>query len=67
MVREGSGRTAVYRTTAAGDALVGGSLERHQRAYLQDSQGRGWDGAGTSPRSPSPRVGERPGIVCRGG
>ena len=44
MVREGSGRTAVYRTTEAGDALVGGSLERHQRAYLQDSQGRGWDG-----------------------
>ena len=44
MVREGSGRSAVYRTTEAGDTLVGGSLERHQRAYLQDSQGRGWDG-----------------------
>ena len=43
MAREGSGRTAVYRTTAAGDALVGGTLERHQRAYFQDSQGRGWD------------------------
>ncbi|MCU1453929.1 MAG: repressor [Acidimicrobiales bacterium] len=37
------GKSAVYRTTPAGDALLGGSLERHQRAFLQDAQGRGWD------------------------
>lgn len=43
LVREGTGRGATFRTTPAGDALVGGSLERHQRAYLQDAQGRGWD------------------------
>ncbi|MCU1353364.1 MAG: hypothetical protein JWM05_2573 [Acidimicrobiales bacterium] len=43
LVRGGNGKSAVFRTTAAGDALVGGSLERHQRAYLQDAQGRGWD------------------------
>ena len=43
LVRDGNGKAAIYRTTAAGDALVGGSLERHQRAYSQDAQGRGWD------------------------
>lgn len=41
--REGSGRTAVFHTTAAGERLVGTTMERHQLAYLQDAQGRGWD------------------------
>ena len=42
-VREGVGTHAIYRPTAAGMALVGSVIERHQRAYLQDAQGRGWD------------------------
>ena len=65
MVREGAGRTAVYRTTEAGDALVGGSLERHQRAYLQDSQGRGWDGRWHLAAFAIPEAAERPGTVAR--
>lgn len=43
LVREGTGAQTVYRPTAAGAALMGSALERHQRAYLQDAQGRGWD------------------------
>lgn len=43
LTREGTGRTAVHRTTPAGERLVGASLERHQLAYGQDAQGRGWD------------------------
>ena len=43
LTRNGSGRTAVFRTTSAGERLVGTTLERHQLAYLQDAQGRGWD------------------------
>ncbi len=43
LARDGSGRTAVFRTTAAGERLVGTTMERHQLAYLQDAQGRGWD------------------------
>lgn len=43
LTRAGTGREAIFRTTAAGERLVGTTLERHQLAYLQDSQGRGWD------------------------
>lgn len=43
LLRNGTGRHAVYRTTPAGERLVGTALERHQLAYLQDAQGRGWD------------------------
>jgi phenylacetic acid degradation operon negative regulatory protein len=43
LVREGVGSQAVYRPTDEGVALLGSVLERHQRAYLQDAQGRGWD------------------------
>lgn len=42
--RDGSGRTATFRTTAAGDALRLGSLRRHELAYRQDRKGQGWDG-----------------------
>ena len=42
--REGSGRSATYRTTPAGDALRLGSMHRHEIAYRQDRQGRDWDG-----------------------
>ncbi len=43
LTRSGTGRTAIFRTTPAGERLVGTTMERHQLAYLQDSQGRGWD------------------------
>jgi len=43
LTRDGAGRVAVYRTTPAGERLVGASLERHQLAYVQDAEGRGWD------------------------
>ena len=43
LLRDGTGRQAVYRTTPAGERLVGTTMERHQLAYLQDAQGRGWD------------------------
>lgn len=41
--RDGSGRTATFRTTPAGDALRLGSLRRHELAYHQDRRGQGWD------------------------
>jgi phenylacetic acid degradation operon negative regulatory protein len=41
--REGSGRAAVYRATAAGMKALGSTLERHRLAYAQDHAGRGWD------------------------
>ena len=44
LTRDGAGRTAVYRTTDAGDALRLGSLRRHELAYRQDRRGQGWDG-----------------------
>ncbi len=44
LLREGSGRTATYRTTPAGDVLRLGSLRRHELAYRQDRKGKGWDG-----------------------
>ena len=44
LVREGTGRSAVFRTTAEGDALRLGSLRRHELAYRQDRKGQGWDG-----------------------
>lgn len=43
LTRDGAGRAAVFRTTPAGERQVGMSMERHQLAYLQDAQGRGWD------------------------
>jgi phenylacetic acid degradation operon negative regulatory protein len=42
--REGTGRTAVLRTTPLGDELRLGSLQRHELAYRQDRAGQGWDG-----------------------
>lgn len=42
--REGTGRTAVFATTALGDDLRLSSLERHELAYRQDRTGQGWDG-----------------------
>lgn len=42
--RDGSGRAARYRTTAAGSELRRGSLDRHQLAYRQDRRGQGWEG-----------------------
>lgn len=44
LTRDGAGRQATFRTTAAGDAVRLGSLRRHQLAYGQDRKGRGWDG-----------------------
>lgn len=44
LARQGSGRTACYHTTPAGDVLRLGSLRRHELAYRQDRRGRGWDG-----------------------
>ena len=44
VVREGTGRQAVFRTTPAGDVLRLGSLRRHELAYTQDRRGQGWDG-----------------------
>jgi len=41
--RDGSGRDAVYEITEAGAARIGAEFERTRRAYVQDSQGRGWD------------------------
>ena len=40
--REGTGRSARYRTTTAGTDLRRGSLARHQLAYRQDRRGSGW-------------------------
>lgn len=42
--REGTGRSAVFQTTAFGDELRLGSLQRHELAYRQDRKGQGWDG-----------------------
>lgn len=42
--REGTGRTALYRTTDRGRSLRQGSLARHQLAYRQDRRGQGWNG-----------------------
>ncbi len=42
--RDGSGRTATFRTTPAGDVLRLGSMRRHELAYRQDRKGQGWDG-----------------------
>jgi phenylacetic acid degradation operon negative regulatory protein len=44
LARQGSGRTACYHTTPAGDVLRLGSLRRHELAYRQDRRGQGWDG-----------------------
>lgn len=41
--REGSGRTASYRPTEAGEAAQATFLERIRLAYSQDLAGRGWD------------------------
>jgi phenylacetic acid degradation operon negative regulatory protein len=44
LIRDGTGRQAVYRTTDFGDELRLGSLARHELAYRQDRTGAGWDG-----------------------
>jgi phenylacetic acid degradation operon negative regulatory protein len=44
VARQGSGRTARYLTTPAGDDLRTGSLRRHELAFHQDRRGQGWDG-----------------------
>jgi phenylacetic acid degradation operon negative regulatory protein len=41
--RDGNGRDALYRATAAGTAALGTYLERTRLAYVQDAAGRGWD------------------------
>ena len=41
--REGEGRDAVFRATAAGRSLLGVTQQRHLLAYAQDAAGRGWD------------------------
>ncbi len=41
--REGTGRAAVYRATAAGLAALGSSAERTRLAYAQDAAGKTWD------------------------
>lgn len=40
--RDGSGRTATFHTTTAGDAIRLGSLRRHELAYRQDRCDQGW-------------------------
>jgi phenylacetic acid degradation operon negative regulatory protein len=42
--RQGSGRDATFKATAAGLAALGMSLQRTRLAYAQDAAGRGWDG-----------------------
>jgi phenylacetic acid degradation operon negative regulatory protein len=42
--REGSGRQARYRATAAGLEALDARLARTRLAYTQDHAGRGWDG-----------------------
>ncbi len=42
--RDGTGRTATFHTTPAGDVLRLGSLRRHELAYREDRKGQGWDG-----------------------
>ena len=41
--REGSGRTAIYSPTAAGNATLGARLRRVRLSFAQDAEGRGWD------------------------
>ena len=41
--REGDGRDAVFRATAAGLRALEATMERTRLAYAQDSAGRGWD------------------------
>jgi phenylacetic acid degradation operon negative regulatory protein len=41
--REGEGRQARFRATAAGLITLGAHLERQRLAYAQDAAGRGWD------------------------
>ncbi len=41
--RDGEGREAVYRATAAGRATLASLHRRHTLAYAQDAAGRGWD------------------------
>jgi phenylacetic acid degradation operon negative regulatory protein len=41
--REGDGRDAVFRATAAGLRALESTMERTRLAYAQDSAGRGWD------------------------
>ena len=40
---DGSGRTAVYRPTAGGQAMLGARLRRVRLSFVQDAEGRGWD------------------------
>jgi phenylacetic acid degradation operon negative regulatory protein len=42
--REGSGRSARYRSTPLGLRALGVTVERTRLAYGQDALGRGWDG-----------------------
>lgn len=41
--REGEGRTAVLRSTDAGQRALGRVVRRHRLAYAQDAAGKGWD------------------------
>lgn len=42
-VRQGRGANAAFRATPKGTTALGEHLERTRLAYVQDSQGRGWD------------------------
>ncbi len=41
--RDGEGRDAMFRATAAGRSLLDVTQQRHLLAYAQDAAGRGWD------------------------
>lgn len=43
-VRDGSGRNAQFRATDEGRSVLASTVERTRRAYVQDVEGRGWDG-----------------------
>jgi len=42
--RDGTGRDALYRPTAAGAVTLGARLRRVRMSFRQDAAGRGWDG-----------------------
>src|SRR5260370_34102655 len=44
--REGTGREARFRSTPAGLASLGLTVERTRRAYAQDAAGPGWERQG---------------------
>ncbi len=71
--RHGRGRSAHFEATPAGMRELKGTVERLQRAYRQDQEGRGWDrrwhlvGFGVPERQRSARDGLRDRLVTLGG